>query len=102
MEALRAHKCLQKRKTNTLITTNVIVLSYIGISMFAGLWYPLLPIMSFCVVILATFLLSCSLLCIINSQLKTMGEMLPNKKRVVVQMVSTLFCLAQWLFLAYS
>ena len=40
--------------------------------------------------------------CIINSQLKSMGEMLPNKKRVVVQMVSTLFCLTQWLFLAYS
>ena len=102
MEALRAHKRQQERKRRVLVWLNVVVLSSVAITTVAGLWNPFLPIFCFCFVILATFCLSTALLCVISSQLKKIGDMLPNKKRVVVQMASTAFCLAQWLFLAYS
>ena len=70
MEALKQHKKKRERQELILNTTNATMLSTIGLSTILGMINVFIPIITFLVITLATFVASIVLLLVINNQLK--------------------------------
>ena len=88
MEAVKQHKKKKERQESILRLINIVMLSMIGLTTISGLFHVFIPIFTFLVVILVTFAMCILLLFVINKQLKTMMDMLPNRGSIGILIFS--------------
>ena len=84
MEALREHRIRKKRQKCMLSWANFLVYAMIGASMVVSLSQPLINVYLFFFVMSGTWIMD--MICIrrIQSHMKRIGTMLPNKSSVVI------------------
>ena len=100
MEALRQHKIKKKRQQCMLMWFNYLVYVMMFASMIISVKEPLINIYLFLIVLTSTWIMD--IICIrrIQSHMKQIGTILPNKGSVMVTQVTVVFQILQYLTLA--